>query len=179
MQEENLKKLLNKLAQLTAEPVRPGLAEDIKRQIPHKLARHRMGMDTINIIIDLRIGKLAAAAVIIITLILSAYFLRDRGLGGDGIYEDSKLLVKYCIGGEKAHRSDVFTGMSGFYEYLVQEGKEVVFYSDSINIEDSNVVLMHWKLSNDKYRIILADLSLKTVSAEDLIKLQAQMLQKK
>ena len=42
---------------------RPGLAREIKDRIPARLVRHRM--DTISIIVDLRISRLAAAAAIL------------------------------------------------------------------------------------------------------------------
>ena len=179
MEEEKLGKLLNKLAERTAGPVRPGLAEDIKDRIPHRLMPHRGGMDTINIIIDLRISKLAAAAVIIITMILLANFFGGRYSTGDGIYQDSKLLIRYCLRSAGVDRSGVLADTSKFYEYLVSEGEDVVYYGDSIDLEDSNAVLMQWKLSDDKYRVIFSDLRAKTVGSEELIKLQAQMLQKK
>jgi len=179
-EEEKLPKLLNELADATAaEPLRPGLAEDIKQQIPHRLAPHRGGMDTVNIMIDLRISKLAAAAVIIITMVLSANFLGGRNLTSDGIYRDGKLLIKYCLAGEDAGKSDVLSGMSNFYEYLVQQGKDVVYYGDTIDTEDNNAVLMHWKLPDDRYRVMFADLRTEEVTAEELVKLQARMLQKK
>ena len=179
MKEEKLKKLLNELTETTAEPVSPHLAEDIKHQIPQQLCPHRSGMDAINIMIDLRISKLAAAAVIIITMILSASFLGGRDSTGDSIYQNSKLLIKYCLAGESAGRSDLLANMSKCYEFLVHQGKDVEYYGDSIDPDDSNAVLMQWKLSDGKYSVIFGDLRIKTVSAEQLIKLQARMLQKK
>ena len=178
MKEENLKKLLNGLAEKTAEPVRPGLADDIKHQIPHRLMPHRRGMSTVNIIIDLRVNKLTAAAVIIITMILCANFLGNRDSTGDGILQDSKLLAKYFLSGKSAEKNTVLAGKSK-YEYLVRQGREVVFYGDSIDTEDSNAVLMQWKLSDGEYGVMFGDLRTKTVGAEELIKLQARMLQKK
>ena len=178
MREEKLGKLLNELAQRTAEPVGHGLAEEIKHRIPHSLVPHRGRMDTINIIIDLRISKLAAAAVIIITMILLANFLGGRDLAGDGIYQDGKLLAKYLLGGTGAGKSNILTGRAK-YEYLAHKGKEVVFYGDSIDPEDSNAVLMQWKLPNGKYRVIFSDLREREVDAEELIELQARMLKKK
>ncbi len=178
MREEKLGKLLNELAERTAEPVSPGLAENIKHQIPQRLMPHRSGMDTINIMIDLRISKLAAAAVIIVTMILLASFLGGRDLAGNGIYQDGKLLVKYCLGWAGAGGSDVLAGRSK-YEHLVHQGKDVTYYGDGIDPDDSNAVLMQWKLPDGKYRVIFADLRAKTVSAEELIELQARMLQKK
>jgi hypothetical protein len=179
-EEETLPKLLNELADATAaEPARDSLAEDIKQQIPHRLAPHKKGMDTVNIMIDLRISKLAAAAVIIITMILSANFLGGRNSAGDGIYRDGKLLIKYCLTGEDATKSDVLSGVSNFYEYLLQQGRDVVYYGGGIDTKDNNAVLMHWKLPDDKYRVMFADLRTEEVTAEELVKLQARMLQKK
>lgn len=178
MREEKLEKLLNELADSTATPVNPRLAEQIKEQIPHRLMQDKGGMGSINIIIDLRIGKLTAAAVIIVTMILLANIFGGRDLTGNGIYQESKLLARYLLRGESLSRSNLAVGMQK-YEHLVQQGKEVVYYGGSIDPQDSNAVLMQWKLSNDKYRVVFADLREETVSAEDLIKLQAQMLQKK
>ncbi len=178
MREEKLGKLLNELADATMEPVRPGLAEDIKHHIPHKSGPHRGSRDTVNIIIHLRVSKLAAAAAVIITMVLCANFFDGRDSTGDGIYQDSKLLINY-LGGTGAGRSDVLAGVSKLYEYLVHQGRDVAYYGDSIDPEDDNAVLMQWKLSDGKYRVIFGDLRTKTVNAEDLIKLQARMLQKK
>lgn len=178
MKEEKLKKLLNELAEATSEPVRTGLAEDIKRQTPHRPVHHRGGLDTINIIIDLRVSKLAAAAVIIIATILLASFLGSRDSTGDGIYQDATMLVRYFLGGSAGGTNDASV-IKSRYEYLAQQGREVAYYGDSIDARDSNAVLMQWKLSNGRYRVIFGDLREKTVSAEELIKLQAQMLQKK
>jgi hypothetical protein len=178
-EDEKLPKLLNELAEATAaEPVTDTLAEDIKQQIPHRLAPHRGGMDTVNIMIDLRISRLAAAAVIIITMILSANFLGGRNSTGDGIYRDGKLLIKYCLAGEDAGKSDVLSGMSNFYEYLVQQGKDVVYYGDAIDTKDTNAVLMQWTLPDGNYKVMFVDLRMETVTAEELVKLQARMLQK-
>jgi len=178
VREEKLEKLLNELADATTEPVHPHLAEDIKHQIPPQLSPHRGGMDTVNIIIDLRINKLTAAAAIIVTMILCASFFGSRSLEGDSIYQDSKLLIKYCLEGIDADRSNVLTAKSR-YEYLAKRVKDIVYYGDSIDPKDDNAVLIQWKLSDGKYRVVFGDLREKTVSAEELIKLQARMLQKK
>jgi len=177
MTEERLKELLGELTNATTEPVRQGLGEDIKHRIPQTLMPHRGGWDTINIIIDLRVSKLTAAAVIILTLLLLANLFGGRDATGADIFQDSKLLIGYWLSGENAHKSDVLAGMSGLYEYLAQQGKEVTYYGDCIEPEDGSAVLMHWKLSDDNYRVIFSDLRIRTVGAEDLIRLQARMLQ--
>ncbi len=162
MTEEKLKELLNGLADATAEPVRDGLNEDIKCRIPQSLVPHRGGWDTINIIIDLRVSRLAAAAVIIITTVLLASLFGSRDSAGEGIYQDSKLLIKYCLGGEDAHRSDVL--MSKLGEALAQQGREVVYYDNKPDPEDRYAVVMHWKLPDGRYGVIFGDLTTKTVS---------------
>jgi hypothetical protein len=178
VREEKLEKLLNELADATAEPVHPYLAEDIKHQIPQQLSPHKGGMDTVNIIIDLRISKLAAAAAIIVTMILFANFFGGQSPADGGIYQNGKLLIKYCLGGIGADRSNVLTAKSR-YEYFAQRVKDVVYYGDSVDPQDSNAVLIQWKLSDGEYKVIFGDLREKTVSAEELIRLQARMLQKK
>jgi hypothetical protein len=54
-----------------------------------------------------------------------------------------------------------------------------VYYGDSVDPQDSDAVLIQWKLSDGEYRVIFGDLREKTVSAEELIRLQAKMLRKK
>jgi hypothetical protein len=180
MKEEKLTEFLSELADVTAEPVRSGLAEDIKQQIPHKLAPHTL--DTINVMIDLRISKLTAAAIIIITMVLLAGFLGARDQTGVGMYHDSKMLVKHLLGSQNMARSDIVAGVSSLYEYLVQQGRDAVYYGDSINATDSYAILMHWKLPDGNYSVVLVvgdSLRINTVSADELIKMQAGMLQDK
>ena len=166
MGDEKLEKMLSELAERTAEQVPAGLSQELKKHIPQSLHAHRRGMDTINIVIDLRVGKLAAAAAIIITMILLANF--------HGLYSDGKVLAKYLLGGTS--RSDILTGKVR-YDHLIKQGVDVVRYHN-IDAEDSNEVLMHWKISDDKYGVVFGDLREGQVTAEELIRLQAQMLQK-
>jgi len=174
MEEENLGKLLNELAERTAEPVGPDLAEEIKQHIPHSLMPHRKGIDTINIVIDLRVSKLATAAAIIITMILLASFLGSRDSAGSGVsIRDSKVLAKYLLGG--ADTSNISTARAK-YEFLLQQGKDAVFYGDIIGPQDNNAVLMQWKLADGRYMVVFGDLREREVGAEELIQLQAQML---
>lgn len=178
MNEKRLESDLERLADATREGVREGLGEDIKRSIALGSRPHKKGMDTVNIIIDLRISKLAAAAVIILTTVLCANFLGGRDAGGNSIFKDSKMLVRYIFGGEGAGREELLAGLPK-YEHLVKQGKDVVYYGDSIDAADSNAVLMHWKLADGEYVVIFGDLRSKTISSEALIKLQAEMLLKK
>ena len=176
MREEKLEKLLGELAEGTAEAVSPHLAEDIKQQIPQQLHAHRGGMNTVNIIIDLRINKLVAAAAIIITTIFLVNFFGGRGSRDAGIYQDGKLLLSY-IGGADVGRSNVLENMAKLCESLASQGKDVVYYGDISDPEDSNAILMQWRLRDNRYRVVFCDLRETEVNAEELIKLQSQMLQ--
>jgi hypothetical protein len=174
MKEEKLENLLNELAESGTGPVRPGLAEDIKQQIPDNLTAAGRAMNTINIIVDLRINKLVAAAAIILAMVLLANFFSTRYSPNGNIFQEGRLFLKYLLGVDK---DDTVTVKSR-YEHLVQNGKDVVYYGLSVAPHDSNAVLMHWKTSDGKYKVLFADFREREVSAEELIKLQAQMLQK-
>jgi hypothetical protein len=179
MNEEKLEKLLNELAEATEETAPLYLAEEIKHQIPQRLLPHRGGMNSINIIIDLRISKLAAAAAIIVAMILFASFFGGQSQDGDGIYQSGKMLLKYCFGGTYTGGDAILATARLKYEHLTQTGKDVVYYGDSVDSRDSNAVLIQWKLSDNEYRVVFGDLREATVSAEELIRLQSRMLQKR
>ena len=174
MNEEKLTKLLNDLADATAEPVRPGLTEDIKQQIPQRLSPHKGGTDTIHIVINLRISKLAAAAVIIITILLCAGLFGGRDWTSDGIVDG----VRDSLAWLGAGRSDVLAVRSR-YEDLVRQGKHVVYYGDNIAPGDNSAILMQLKLPDGRYRVVFGDGSTTIVNAEELIELHSRMLLKK
>jgi hypothetical protein len=177
MQEKQLQRALNELSKATEEPVRPSLAEDIKQHIPRILNPHRRGMDTINIIIDLRINKLAAAAIIIATMILLANLFGWRDLHGSSTYQDGKILVAYLFKGQ-AEKNKLLTVKSR-YEHLLEKGEQAIYYGDKVNLNNSSAVLLQWKLTDGNYAIITGDLQEKTVSSEELIELLSKMLQEK
>ena len=172
--EQGLKELLNKLSDATTEPVPPALGEDIKRQIPLRLSPHRVGMDTINIIIHLRINKLAAAAAIIITIVICATVLGGRDSTG-GVLQDSMLFIKHWATADTAGISAV----KSRYDRLLGRGEDVVWYGDRITTKDSSAVLMQRKLPDGKYEVMFVDGREKQVTAEELIPILSRMLQKK
>lgn len=59
-----------------------------------------------------------------------------------------------------------------FYMTLVWDKKEPVYYGESVAPEDSNAVLMRWKVSDDRFRVVLGDLSTTDVSSEELAELE-------
>ena len=175
--DKEIKELLGMLAKNTSTPARPGFAEDIKQRIPEHLESHKRGRDNINIIIDLRINRLTAAAIII-TLVLCVNFFGGGDSVDKSIFQEGRLFIKYCLGGVDAVQSERLAGISR-YEQLVGQGLEVVYYGNNIDWEDSNAVLMHWKIADGEYKVIFSNMNEREVTAAELIKLQTQMLHKK
>jgi hypothetical protein len=166
--------LLRGLAEHGIERARPELGEQIKAQIPYRLIPLRR--DTINIIVDLRVSRLAAAAVILIAMLVIGSFLGGRDGAGARLYEDGKLFLRYALGGESACRAEFVGNLAQFRDELIAQGREVVYYGDQAKAKDPCAIIMHWKLSDDRYAVILGDLTTRTVSARTLIALQDQML---
>ena len=59
-------------------------------------------------------------------------------------------------------------GPALFYEKLVEDNKDPAYYGQTVRPDDNNKVLMRWKLEDGQYRVIFGDLSVKTVTAEEL-----------
>ena len=59
-----------------------------------------------------------------------------------------------------------------FYNKLTREKKEPAYYGDTMTIQDSDQILVRWKISKNKYRVIYGDLTRKTVSSEELANLE-------
>jgi hypothetical protein len=177
MKEDKLQNLLNQLADATEQSVPKGIDDSIKENIPHNLHHHRGGLDTVNIIIDLRIGKLAAAAAIIVTMLLFANFLKVRGPESGGIIQDSKLLIKYCLGAIDS-KANLLQAKSR-YEQLTKDIENVIYYGESVDASDVNAIVIQWQLPDGRYRVVFGDLHEETVTADELIKLQARMLKKR
>jgi len=175
MKEEQIKKLLNELGPRITEPVRPGLGEEIKQRIPHKLSRHKIGWDTVNIIIDLRLSKSVAAAAIIITMILLLNLFGGRELTGGGIIKDGMLLIKYW-GGSGEDQVSIYRSR---YEHMLDRGENVIWYGYSIDVKDANSVLMQRKLPDGKYQLTFVDGHEKQVNSEQLVELLTRMLERR
>lgn len=172
--EDEINVLLNQLADRTKEPVRPDLSDDIKHRIPHRLLTHRGGLDTIKIIIDLRINRLTAAAAIITTIIFCGIFLGGSDHITKGVLRDSMLIIKYW---GTDHKSSILDARTK-YELLLKHGKEVAWYGDAVNSKNKNAVIMQRKLSEGKYEIVFVDGNKEQVNSEELIRILSNMLQK-
>ena len=175
MEEEQIHQLLTELGPRLTEPVPPDLGEQIKQRIPHRLARHKISWDTVNIIIDLRLSKSVAAAAILIALILLLSLFGDRNSPIGGIVQDSVLLVKYWGGAGKVDVSTIRTK----YEHLLERGEEVSWYGGSVDPKDSYAVVMHQKLADGKYIVTFTDGHEKKVDSDELIRLMARMLRER
>lgn len=172
---QRIEDLLRSVAERGIDRARPGLAQEIKNRIPRRLIPHRM--DLIGIIAGLRINRFAAAATILVTLVVIGSLLGGRDAVGKQMYEDSKLLLQYTLGGENACRGRVLESLMRFRDDMAAQGREVVYYGDQADFNNRYAIVMYWKLSDDKYGVVLGDLSTRKVSSEILIRLQTHMLQ--
>jgi hypothetical protein len=57
---------------------------------------------------------------------------------------------------------------------LGAEGKELVYYGETITPADAGKVLVRWKLDDERYRVIFGDLRIEDVSSDRLAELEAQ-----
>ncbi len=174
MNEENTEQLPNELARRATEQVRPGLGQEIKQRIPHRLTRHKIGWDTVNIIIDLRLNRSVAAAVIIVAVLLLLNVFGGRDTSG-GFFQDSMLLLRYWGG---TGQNDVSTGRTK-YEHLLLRGENVTWYGDWIDPADSNAVMMQQKLPAGNYVVTFVDGHEMEVDSEQLVELLSRTMQKR
>jgi hypothetical protein len=63
-----------------------------------------------------------------------------------------------------------------FYAFLAAENRDPLYRGDKVTAEFPHAVLMRWRLDNGNYRVILGDLTLKEVTAEELKALEAAPL---
>jgi len=95
--------------------------------------------------------------------------------------EISEALVKR-YGIEFAEKQDEYTSAlmdtlqaGTFYAQLVGAEKEAVYYGDSVTAEDTESVLLRWKVSEGIYRVVFGDLSAGNFSIEELAELEAAL----
>jgi hypothetical protein len=82
-----------------------------------------------------------------------------------GLAEKEKL-DRVSDAGGSIHR------LISFYVRLVQDKKDPVYYGKTVTPKDADKVLLRWKLSENKYRVIFGDLHAETVSPEKLAELE-------
>lgn len=59
-----------------------------------------------------------------------------------------------------------------FYDKLIREKKDPAYYGDQLTVEDSDKVLVRWKISKNRYRVVFGNLTRKTVTSEELSELE-------
>lgn len=63
-------------------------------------------------------------------------------------------------------------GTVTFYMMLIQEKKDPAYYGSVVTPQDADKVLMRWKVSDNEYRVIYADLHAETVTPAKLAELE-------
>lgn len=95
------------------------------------------------------------------------------------------LMAKYYNAGQvikgkekelKEKTYDLFFA-SAFYDKLILEKKDVVYYGDNLTVEDSDKILVRWKTSKNRYKVIFGNLTRKTISKEELSELENQPIE--
>jgi len=177
MDEKKFDELFHKLTETSSEALRPELADKVKGHIPDSMPRHR-GLDTINIMIDLRVSRLAAAAAIIIAVVLIAGFMGAGSSKGESLYQDAKLMFQYWLNGEKVQETAFQENSELLKRMMPEDTKDVEQFGSIIKPGDSESILMYWKGDDGQYEVIFGDFSKKTMNADELLKVQSDMLKK-
>lgn len=86
------------------------------------------------------------------------------GLGAAVLYDASQELKKQKLQG-------IFFAVA-FHDKLVRENKDMAYYGDKVTVEDSDKVLVRWKVDKDKYRVVSGNLTMHNVSAKELAELK-------
>jgi hypothetical protein len=172
--EKSIDELLAAFSERGFERPRQGLLREIKSHVPRRLSSHRL--DTISIVVDLRVSRLAAVAAIVVVAFVAASFFGGPDATSSGVYQDGKSIVKYALGADEAGKGKIRDVLAAYRESLLSQGKEVVYYGDRIKANDPHAILMHWRQDDDQYGVIFGDFSARTVSGKTLIRLQAHMI---
>jgi len=61
-----------------------------------------------------------------------------------------------------------------FYGELLENDNEPLYFGEEVGPNDSDKILLRWKLDNGQYRVIFGDLNAKTVTAEELAELEKE-----
>jgi hypothetical protein len=80
----------------------------------------------------------------------------------------------------KAERQVILLKISAicqFRDRLKKENKEFSYYADKVKPTDRQAVLLSWQISHDKYKVILSDWTVRTITAHELDELKAQLSQ--
>ena len=89
------------------------------------------------------------------------------------IKQANQLLAAKYGSSERAKEQgyDIFFA-STFYNKLICENKDVVYYGEEVTTKDNDKILIRWKIDSDTYRVVFGDLSTEDVSIVTLAKLE-------
>ncbi len=73
---------------------------------------------------------------------------------------------------KKQKIQDIFFA-SAFYEKLGREHRDVAYHGDVVGADDTERILIRWRIAGESYRIIRADLRCETVTRVQLAELEA------
>ena len=75
---------------------------------------------------------------------------------------------------ELMEKTMTIQGAVMFYAELAKQDKDPAYHGDTVTADDTDAVLMRWKISDNEYRVILGDLTTVNVTAEQLAELESQ-----
>jgi len=119
--DEKLIKILNRIGRMYSD-VRPGLAERIKNQIPENLVSQQQGPRSMKDIMNIRIGKLAAAVILVGEIILLLSLLGGVDLA-DEASTQGRILAKRYLGPVEENWS-ILASYLERYGYSIELGRE-------------------------------------------------------
>jgi hypothetical protein len=166
---------LRDLAQCIAEPIPTELGEKIRRRIPRRL-HHHWGKDAVNIIIHFRISRLTAVITILLTLVACWILFGPSDRGDTPLYRE--IIGMDWLPGEDADYDVVRSAVQTRYRWLIEQGYEAEYYGDIIDFQNDEDMVLYWRIDEERYRVIFADLKPRIVSAKELVHLQTQMLKR-
>ncbi len=173
--ERKTEELLEDMARHISEPVPHDLGERIKVRIPPVLTQCQGAKGPVNIIVHLRISRLAAAAAIVITMMICGLIYRSHSQDTEGLYDDLKTLVTFLPNrGEPTEQ--VMAGFQNFSLSLQEKGKDVVFFGNVIDKPSADTLLMYWQMDNGDYRVVYGDFCVSQLNTTELIEAQSRML---
>ncbi|MBN2180892.1 MAG: hypothetical protein JW715_03175 [Sedimentisphaerales bacterium] len=89
--------------------------------------------------------------------------------------EEMKGLTEDQIANKLADFMIPIRGCAMFYSRLQWDKKDPAYYGKTVTSEDSDKVLMRWKVSDNEYRVIYGDLHVESVTPEKLAELEAAL----
>jgi hypothetical protein len=72
---------------------------------------------------------------------------------------------------KKQKMQDIFFA-SAFYEKLGRENRDVVYHGDVVGADDTERILLRWRIARDDYRVVHADLRCESVTHVQLAALE-------